>query len=299
MTDGAIPMQPLVVATGPLRESWWRRIRRLPLFSLTVLGIIVIAALFAELLAPRSPLAMSLPRSFMPPFWMDGGDLGYPLGTDDLGRDVLSRMIFGARISLLVALASLVIGGGIGTTLGVIAGYFGGWVDALIMRTCDAFLSFPIILFALVLAVGLGSGIGVIILAVVLVIWARFARMARGEILAWKGRDFVLYAQMIGLPHVRVILRHFLPNILNTMVVLFTLQIAWVILVEAVLSFLGAGIPPPTPSWGSMIAQGREHITRAWWLSTFPGLAIVFTCLALNLFGDWLQQRLDPRMRQI
>lgn len=298
MIEGAVPMQPPAVAAA-MGESWWRRARRLPVFSLTVLAIIVLAALFAEFLAPRSPLAMSLPRSFMPPFWMEGGNLGYPLGTDDLGRDVLSRMIYGARISLLVALASLVIGGGIGTTLGVIAGYFGGWVDALIMRTCDAFLSFPIILLALVLAVGLGSGIGVIVLAVVFVIWARFARMARGEMLAWKERDFVLYAQMIGLPHARVILRHFLPNILNTMVVLFTLQIAWVILVEAVLSFLGAGIPPPTASWGSMIAQGREHITRAWWLSTFPGLAIVFTCLALNLFGDWLQQHLDPRMRQI
>jgi peptide/nickel transport system permease protein len=299
MTDRVVVPHAAAMASGPEHESWSRRIRRLPLFSFAILAIIVLAAVFAEFLAPRSPYAMSLPRSFMPPFWMDGGELGYPFGTDDLGRDVLSRMIFGARISLLVGLASLVIGGGIGTTLGVIAGYFGGWVDDLIMRTCDAFLSFPIILFALVLAVGLGSGIGVIILAVVLVIWARFARMARGEVLAWKRRDFVLYAQMIGLPNMRVIVRHLLPNILNTMVVLFTLQIAWVILVEAVLSFLGAGIPPPTPSWGSMIAQGREHITRAWWLSTLPGLAIVFTCLALNLFGDWLQQRLDPRMRQM
>jgi peptide/nickel transport system permease protein len=270
----------------------------LPLISLSTLVLVVLVAVFADFLAPHSPYAMSLPRNLLPPFWMQGGQIAYPLGTDDLGRDVLSRMIFGARISLFVAIVSLVIGGGIGTSLGVIAGYFGGWVDALIMRTCDAFLSFPIILFALVLAVGLGAGIGVITLAIVLILWARFARMARGEVLAWKERDFVQYARMVGLSPLRVITRHILPNILSTLVVLFTLQIAWVILVEAVLSFLGAGIPPPTPSWGSMIAQGREQIGRAWWLSTFPGLAIVFTCLALNLFGDWLQQRLDPRMRQ-
>lgn len=299
MTDA----EPAASASRPgpsgSRESLWRRARRLPIFSVSVLALIVILAVFAEFIAPHSPFAMSLPRSFLPPFWLEGGQLAYPLGTDDLGRDILSRMIFGARISLIVAMVSLVIGAGVGVSLGVTAGYFGGITDAIIMRTCDAFLSFPIILFALVLAVGLGAGIGVIIIAVALVIWARFARMARGEVLSWKERDFVHYAQMVGLSPFRVIVRHILPNILNTLVVLFTLQIAWVILVEAVLSFLGAGVPPPTPSWGSMIAQGREHITRAWWLTTLPGLAIVGTCLALNLFGDWLQEHLDPKMRQI
>jgi peptide/nickel transport system permease protein len=280
-------------------ERWWRRVWRLPLISLSILVLMVLMAVFADYLAPHSPYTMSLPRKLLPPYWMEGGQWAYPLGTDNLGRDILSRMIFGARVSLIVAVVGLVLGAGVGTTLGVIAGYFGGLADSLIMRTCDAFLSFPIILFALVLAVGIGPSMGVIILAVVLVIWARFARMARGEVLSWKERDFVYYAQMVGVPHYRIILRHILPNILNTLVVLFTLQIAWVILVEAALSFLGAGVPPPAPSWGGMIARGREYITSAWWFSTFPGLAIVFTCLSVNLFGDWLQQRLDPRLRQV
>lgn len=299
MTDHPLPAPDQPESFSPRGDGWWSRARRFPLISLSTLVLIVLVAIFADFLAPHSPYAMSLPRNLLPPFWMEGGQWAYPLGTDNLGRDILSRMIFGARISLFVAVVSLVVGGGIGTALGVVAGYFGGVVDTLIMRTCDAFLSFPIILFALVLAVGLGPGIGVITIAVVLVIWARFARMARGEVLTWKERDFVYYAQMVGVSPLLVIVRHLLPNILNTMVVLFTLQIAWVILVEAALSFLGAGIPPPAPSWGGMIAQGREHISQAWWFCTFPGLAIVLTCLSVNLFGDWLQQRLDPRMRQM
>ena len=285
---------------APSRLRGWLAVaRRLPWLPLLVLLTVLASALFAEWLAPHSPYAMSLPKKLLPPLWLDGGTTAHLLGTDSLGRDLLSRIVYGSRVSLLVAVVALSIGALVGTIPGIVAGYFGGLLDSLIMRVCDAFLSFPIILIAMVLAVGLGASIGVIVLAVVLVVWARFARMARGEVLSWRERDFVRYAQMVGVRPSWILLRHIAPNILNTMVVLYTLMIAWVILVEASLSYLGAGVPPPTPSWGGMIAQGRDHIGTAWWVTLFPGLAIVFTCLSLNLFGDWLQATVDPRQRQV
>jgi len=208
-------------------------------------------------------------------------------------------MIYGGRVSLMIGLLGLLVGGGIGATLGLIAGYAGGRVDAFLMRVTDTALSFPIILFAILLVVILGGSILTVVIAVALVLWARFARVVRGETLSLRERDFVALARLAGSSPRRIIVVHLLPNVFNTLMVLLSLQVGWVIIVEASLSFLGAGVPPPTPTWGSMIAEGRDYIASAWWISFFPGLAILVTVLAFNLLGDWLRDALDPTLRQL
>ncbi|MFC1917285.1 ABC transporter permease [Chloroflexota bacterium] len=273
--------------------------KRFYIIPWTIILLVILSAVFADFIAPHSPLAISLPNKLKPPFWMEGGSTEFLLGADAIGRDILSRIIFGARISIIVAVAGLAIAGFIGGFLGLIAGYYGRWVDALIMRTCDTMLSFPIIIVALLLAVVLGPSFSNVIIILTLVLWARYARMVRGEVLSWKQRDFVDYARVAGVSPVRIMIRHLFPNILNSLVVLMTLQAGYVIIMEASLSFLGVGVPPPTPSWGGMTSEGRQYIADAWWVSLFPGLTIVFTCLSLNLIGDWLREHLDPKMRQI
>jgi peptide/nickel transport system permease protein len=208
-------------------------------------------------------------------------------------------MIYGARVSLVVGLLGLLVGGGMGAALGMIAGYAGGRVDAFLMRVADTALAFPIILFAILLVVILGGSLITVVIAIALVLWARYARVIRGEVLSLRERDFVAQARIAGCSPQRIILTHLFPNVLNTLVVLLSLQVGWVIIVEASLSFLGAGVPPPTPTWGSMIAEGRDYIASAWWVSFFPGLGILVTVLAFNLFGDWLRDALDPTMRQL
>ncbi len=285
------------------RESAEQPVKRtttgLPYFPIVVLGTFIVLAVFADWIAPYSPYKISLTERLMPPVWQDGGTLSHLLGTDRLGRDMLSRVIFGARVSLSAGVAAVLAGGLIGTLLGMIAGYFGRWVDVVIMRTTDAMLSLPIILIALLFAVTLGPSFSNLIIVLGLVMWARFARLARGEVLTWKEREFVALARVAGCSAPRILLRHILPNIVNPLVVLATLQIGWVIIVESSLSFLGAGIPPPTPSWGGMIADGRSYLTTAWWLSTFAGFSLVVVVLAVNLLGDWLRDYMDPRMRTV
>lgn len=296
------------MATGELvreepvvRPVRWRlaALRRAPVVSLSIITLMVLTAVFANVLTPYSPVDISLPERLRPPFWERGGSLAHPLGTDPMGRDLLTRMIYGARISLLVGFLGLCIGGGVGAALGLIAGYTGGRVDAFLMRVTDTTLAFPIILFAILLVVILGGSLITVVLAVALVLWARFARVIRGEVLSIRERDFVAQARIAGSSPARIILVHLFPNVLNTLVVLLSLQVGWVIIVEASLSFLGAGVPPPTPTWGSMIAEGRDYIASAWWVSFFPGLAILVTVLAFNLFGDWLRDALDPTLRQL
>jgi peptide/nickel transport system permease protein len=296
------------MATGELlreepaaRPVRWRlaALRRAPVVPLSIIIILVLTALLANVLTPYSPVNISLPDRLRPPFWKQGGSLAHPLGMDPMGRDLLARLIHGARISLLVGFLGLLVGGGVGAALGLIAGYAGGRVDALLMRITDTTLSFPIILFAILLVVILGGSFLTVVCAVALVLWARFARVIRGEVLSIRERDFVAQARIAGSSSVRIIMVHLFPNVLNTLVVLLSLQIGWVIIVEASLSFLGAGVPPPTPTWGSMIAEGRDYIASAWWVSFFPGLAILVTVLAFNLFGDWLRDSLDPTMRQL
>jgi peptide/nickel transport system permease protein len=272
---------------------------RLPWVAFVIIATMTLVAILAPLIAPHSPTEQSLPDKLMPPAWQEGGSAKYLLGTDLLGRDVLSRLVHGARVSMTVALAALLTGGGIGLVLGIVSGYVGGRVDGFIMRVVDATLTFPTILIALLLTVSLGQGLRTIIIAVTVIIWARFARIVRGEVLGVKARDFVALARVHGCSHVRIMAVHIVPNVMNTFMVLLTLHIGFVIIVEASLSFLGAGIAPPTPSWGQMVADGRGHIAAAWWLSVVPGTAILLVVLAFNLFGDWLRDWLDPRLRQL
>jgi peptide/nickel transport system permease protein len=273
--------------------------RRVPWIPICIISTMIFMAVFAPLLAPWSPIDQTLPDKLLPPFWVEGGSMKYILGTDAFGRDILSRLIYGARVSLIVAVLALTAGGGTGLTIGIVAGYFGGTVDNLLMRLVDAAFTFPAILFALLLAVTMGQGLPTLITAISLLLWASFARVIRGEVLALKQRDFVALARVRGCSSIRIMLTHILPNVLNTFMVLVTLNIGVVIIAEASLSFLGAGIPPPTPTWGLMISEGRGRIADAWWVSIIPGIAITLLVLSVNLFGDWLRDRMDPRLRQL
>jgi len=275
------------------------RRRRVPWIPICIIAIMVSMALFAPFLAPYSPIDQTLRDKLIPPFWVDGGSVSYILGTDAFGRDMLSRLIYGARVSLIVAALALTAGGGVGLLIGIVAGYFGGAVDNVLMRLVDAAFTFPAILFALLLAVTMGQGLGTLVLAISLLLWASFARVIRGEVLSLKQRDFVALAKVRGCSSARIMLTHILPNVLNTFMVLVTLNIGVVIIAEASLSFLGAGIPPPTPTWGLMVSDGRGRIAEAWWVSLIPGIAITLLVLSVNVFGDWLRDRLDPRLRQL
>ncbi len=274
-------------------------LRRAPIIPLIIIVAFVSTAVFANVLTPHSPTKVSLPKRLRPPVWVQGGSWTYPLGTDPLGRDILTRLIYGARVSLLMAALTLMLGGGIGVTLGLLAGYHGGRLESIAMRAADITMAFPIILFAILLVSILGGGLLNVVLSVGIVLWARYARVVRGEVLAIMQRDFIARARINGCSSLRIILIHLFPNVLNTLMVLLSLQVGWLIIVESSLSFLGAGVPPPTPTWGGMIAEGRDYITRAWWVSLFPGVAIMLTVLAFNLFGDWLRDTLDPRQRQV
>jgi peptide/nickel transport system permease protein len=272
---------------------------RLPWTAFVIIAVMVVVAVFAPLIAPHSPTEQSLPDKLKPPAWQQGGSATHLLGTDLLGRDLFSRLVYGARVSLTVAAFALLSGGLIGLAVGIIAGYLGGRIDSILMRVVDATLTFPTILIALLLAVSLGAGLRTIVIAITVIIWARFARVVRGEVLGVRARDFVSLARVHGCSSPRIMLVHIVPNVMNTFMVLLTLHIGFVIIVEASLSFLGAGIPPPTPSWGQMVADGRSHIASAWWLAVMPGAAIMLVVLAFNLFGDWLRDWLDPRLRQV
>lgn len=272
---------------------------RVPALPAAVVGLTIAVAVFADLLVPHDPLAINPAEGEKPPVFTAEGVWSYPLGTDRKGRDILSRVILGTRVSLAVAVGAIALGGLAGTSLGVLAGYRGGWVDALVMRAADAFLAFPSILIALVLAVTVGPSFGVVVTVLGLILWARFARLVRGEVLYWKTRDFIGLARVAGASGPYIVRRHILPNILNSIVVLCTLQIGWAMIVEASLSFLGAGIPPPTPTWGSMVAEGLTFIERAWWISVCPGVAMMLVVLSFNLVGDGIRDALDPRLRQL
>lgn len=274
--------------------------KRFPVIPLCILLLfLVIPGIFAPYIAPHNPLKGSLSARLKPPIWMEGSRPGHLLGTDKMGRDILSRIIHGARVSLSVSLIAILIGGGVGTTLGVVSGYFGGRIDALLMRLVDIFLSLPGILIALVFVAAVGPSFSTVIMVTALLLWSRYARQIRAETLGIRERDFIARARVAGASHLRMMTRYVFPNVVNSLTVLVTLQIGYVILLESSLSFLGAGIPRPTPTWGSMIAEGRELIVVAWWLAMFPGLAIMLTVLSLNLLGDWLRDYLDPKLRNL
>jgi peptide/nickel transport system permease protein len=278
-----------------------RLIAELPLVPTAVLVLLVLMALLAPVLAPYDPtVPVAGAPITQPPFWMEGGSTGTLLGTDRQGRDVLSRLIYGARVSLLVAVTGTVIAGGIGMLLGILAGYLGGWVDQTVMRLTDAWLALPSLMFAIFLAALLGPGISNIIIVFGLIYWTRYARVIRGEVLSLRERDFVRLAQVAGIGNTRIILRHIVPNVLNTWMVLASLTVGVVIITEASLSFLGLGVPPPTPAWGLMLAEARATLlVGQWWLTVLPGLCISVVVLAANLFGDWLRVKLDPQLRNL
>ena len=233
-------------------------------------------------------------------FIRPAGSTKFLLGTDHLGRDVLSRVIYGARISLLVSIVTLAVGGSIGVVMGLAAGWYGGVVDEILMRLVDIKLAIPLILIALVLVITLGQSLWIIVTVLCLFIWPRFARQVRGEVLQLKHMDYVSLAKVSGASTARILFIHIFPGTINTLIVVATLQVGIVILLESTLSFLGAGVPPPTPAWGSMVADGRDKLAGGvWWISTFPGIAIMLTVMSLNLFGDWLRDTLDPRLRQL
>jgi peptide/nickel transport system permease protein len=290
------------------RLAW---IRRYPLLPLAILLLVlVLPAVFANQIELHNPEIGNLNDRLLPPFWVgeeivqgevvrEAGSMKFPLGTDKLGRDNFSRMVHGARISLTVALLAIALGGVVGTALGLMAGYFGGKTDAVIMRIVDIKLAFPSILLALVLVAAFKPHLVTVVMVIAILLWARYARLVRGEALAIRHRDFVDRARVAGASDLRIMARHILPNLVNTVVVLATLEVGHVIILESTLSFLGAGIPPPTSAWGLMVADGRTLIINAWWVAFFPGLAILITVLSMNLFGDWLRDKLDPKLRNV
>ena len=280
--------------------TWFSYFRRYPVVpALIILGLAV-CAIFAPLLSSYDPLrAESYDAQQTPPFWYADGSTKYILGTDYLGRDVVTRMIHGTRISLYVAFSVLGIGGVIGTAVGLISGYFGGTVDEIIMRFVDLTLAVPFILVALVVGIVLDVSLNTVVILLVMFFWNGFARQVRAETLQLKTTDYVALAKVAGSSPVRIMYKHILPGVFSTVIVIATLTVGVVILVESILSFLGVGVPAPTPTWGAMIADGRNYLATGWWMAFFPGLAILFTVLAFNFLGDWLRDTLDPRLRQI
>lgn len=292
-------MTATAVATVARGRSLLGSARSLPIIPLVVLGALVISAAFADILAPHDPVEVDLINAFQPPFYQAGGTMEYPLGTDELGRDILSRLMYGGRVSLVLALSVTALGMLVGVPLGLVSGYVGGLTDAVIQRIVEAVLSLPTIMVALVCVFVLGQTYASIVLILSPFVAAELARMVRGDALAIRRTNYTALARVAGASHLRLLWRHILPNVAGTIIVVATLQIGALILVESSLSFLGVGVPPPTPAWGLMIEGGREYVATKYWLSLFPGLAIVLTVLSINWIGDWLRNVLDPKQQQL
>src|SRR5262250_177274 len=275
-------------------------LRDFPLIPVLILGSVALVAIFANVLAPHNPEVGSLVARFKPPFWQAGGSTKYLLGTDQLGRDVLSRLIFGARISLVVGFTAVIFAGTVGTLLGVLSGYLGGWVDQVIMRLTDTWLALPALTFAIFLAAIVGPSMWNIVIILGITYWTRYARVIRGEVLSLKEREFVRLAIVAGCSKWTIMRRHILPNVINSAIVLGSLMLGVVIITEATLSFLGVGVPPPKPAWGLMLSDGKQGLMVGyWWLTVFPGCCIMLMVLSANLLGDWLRVKLDPQLRQL
>jgi len=287
----------------PARFRWRRvslRLGDFPLIPTLILVGVALVAIFANVLAPHNPEIGSLAARFRPPFWQTGGNTRYLLGTDQLGRDVLSRLIFGARVSMVVGFTAVIFAGVIGTTLGIVSGYLGGWVDQVIMRLTDTWLALPALTFAIFLAAIVGPSMWNIVIILGITYWTRYARVIRGEVLSLKEREFVRLAVVAGCSKWTIMWRHILPNVINSAIVLGSLMLGVVIITEATLSFLGVGVPPPQPAWGLMLSDGKQGLmVGRWWLTVFPGCCIMLMVLSANLIGDWLRVKFDPQLRQL
>ena len=289
--------------TATLTTSWRLpslRVGDFPIVPAAILAGIALVAIFADVIAPHNPEVGVLGERFRPPFWQVGGSDAHLLGTDHLGRDVLSRLIFGARVSMVVGFTAVIFAGIVGTTLGILSGYMGRWIDQVIMRITDAWLAIPALTYAIFLAAVVGPSEMNIVIILALVYWTRYARVIRGEVLSLKERDFVRLAIVAGCSKRTIMRKHILPNVLNSAIVLGTLMLGVVIVTEAALSFLGVGVPPPKPAWGSMLADGKKGMMAGyWWLTVLPGCCIMLMVLSANLLGDWLRVKLDPQLRQL
>lgn len=285
------------------RFVWVKSLFRSPvgLLGITLVTTVVLTALGAASVAPHDPTQLNLRSRLLPPVWYPDGDPSFILGTDQLGRDVLSRLIFGSRVSLVVGVLGVSVSLMVGVALGLTSGFLGGWIDSVISRMLDTFMAIPFILLALAVIGVLGPGKGDSLLVLIIVLgltgWVTFARVVRGEVLAVKTQEYVEAAHAIGQTQFKILLKHVLPNVTASIIVLATLQVATVIIAESSLSFLGLGVQPPTVTWGIMLSEGRDHLATSWWLATFPGLAITLTVLGIILLGDWLRDVLDPRQK--
>ena len=277
----------------------WRFVRRYPVLPGTIIALLVVMALFAGQISPHHPLDSTISDTGAPPVWLPGGSWKHILGADQIGRDLLSRIIHGTRISMMVAGVVLTTGMLVGVTLGIVAGYKGGIWDEIIMRLVDMTYAIPFILVALVAAVIFGASLNLVLILLAIFAWPPFARQTRGLTLQLKNAEYVLSAMISGASPWRIGVRHILPGVINIVVVLATLQVGGLILTESVLSFLGVGIPGPDPAWGSMVSDGRDQIATAWWIAIMPGMAIFQTIFAFNFLGDWLRDNFDPRLRQL
>ena len=277
-----------------LAEARWSfSARGFPWVSAVIIGLFVLAGTLAPVLTSHDPNRPVLAERLKPP------SAQAPLGTDSLGRDILTRLVYGARTTIKVTALTLLFGGCLGLVLGMVAGYRGGLTDAVIGRLMDVFLAFPVLFFGLLFAVTLGPGLFTVVISISFVLWARVGRVIRAETIAVKDREYIQSARVSGASMLRIMVRHILPNLMPTFIVLVSINLGTIILSEAALSFLGAGVPLPNASWGSMITEGQKYITRAWWIAVFPGMAISLSVLAANLFGDWLRDFLDPELRQL
>ena len=277
----------------------WKFLRRWPVLSAAIIIILTFVAIFAPWIVPHDPLDSVLLERNVPPAWYEEGTMKYPLGKDPIGRDVLSRLIMGTRISLMIVAVSMIVGTVVGTGLGLIAGFKGGIIDEVIMRAVDIWFGIPFILVALIIAVVVGPGLTTMMGLLALASFGGFVRQVRAEVLSLKERDYVALARVAGASTTRILMVHILPGVSSTVMVIATMSTGGLILAESFLSFVGAGVPPPTPTWGAMVADGRGYMRDAWWITVVPGVAILITVMSLNFLGDWLRDKLDPRLRQL
>lgn len=290
----------------PDRSSFWARmnytfvaLRRSPagMAGAFIVTLVLMCAIAAPYIAPHDPIAHNLRNRFQGPAWVEGGDWTYVLGTDQLGRDILSRIIFGSRVSVVVGISAVAISGTLGMIIGLLSGYFGGMIDTLTMRIADAFLGIPFIILVIAIAGVVGGGLVTVIVILGLTGWVSYSKVVRSQTLSIREQEYLEAAKAIGQRETKILLRHVMPNVVSSVIIMATLEVARTILAESTLSFLGLGVQPPTVTWGLMLADGRDHVGSAWWMATFPGFAITLTVLGVVLLGDWLRDTLDPRLR--